>query len=235
MAKLLHSLTGNTKRAQKVFKNTILSKDTRFLGSHQIRHGFGNYLRGSSKTSCSQRLSLVLSGMHGRCGWILVGAEVLHSSRIARRTREWGVATSSASVVRGCRTVAVAPELMNYFFFLSFSLRGRHSFGYVMFVTAISLLSCPSTAKARGGTAHVYIIFCLTLSSRKNTRRIRRGFRSYLRGSPKTSCSRLSSLVLSGLHVQRSWTVLLGQWSYSQVFMQGGRGSGAWLPVVPRV
>ena len=34
MSKLLPSLTGNTNIAQKVFKNTILSKDTRFLGSH---------------------------------------------------------------------------------------------------------------------------------------------------------------------------------------------------------
>ena len=33
MAKLLHSLTGNTKITQKLFKNTILCKDTRFLGS----------------------------------------------------------------------------------------------------------------------------------------------------------------------------------------------------------
>ena len=33
MAKLLHSLTGNTKITQKVFKNTILSTHTRFLGS----------------------------------------------------------------------------------------------------------------------------------------------------------------------------------------------------------
>ena len=37
---------------------------------------------------------------------------MLHSGRNARRMREWGVATSSALVVIGCRMVTAAHELM---------------------------------------------------------------------------------------------------------------------------
>ena len=37
---------------------------------------------------------------------------MLHSGRNARRTRKWGVATSSASAVIDCRMVAAAHELM---------------------------------------------------------------------------------------------------------------------------
>ena len=124
-----------------------------------------------------------------------------------RRTREWGMATTSASVVRGCRMVAGAHELMNYFF-SSFSLRVFHTYGCVMLVKVILLLSCLTTAKGRGGTAHIHIIFSFSPTSPENTRRIRRGSGNYLRESPKTSCSQLPSLVLSGMHGPRGWVVV---------------------------
>ena len=53
--------------------------------------------------------------MLGPRGWVVVGAEVIHSGQNAKSTREWGVATTSASAVTGCRTVAAAHEVMNFF------------------------------------------------------------------------------------------------------------------------
>ena len=51
--------------------------------------------------------------MQGLHGWVVMAAEVLQSSRNARRTRKWGVATSSASAVTSYRMVATtAHELM---------------------------------------------------------------------------------------------------------------------------
>ena len=47
MAKLLHSLTGNTKITQKVFKNTILSTHTRFLGTQTTNKLEGVFLKTS--------------------------------------------------------------------------------------------------------------------------------------------------------------------------------------------
>ena len=57
----------------------------------------------------------MLSGKHDPRGWIVVGAEVIHSGQNVRSTREWGVATTSASAVTSCRTVAAAHEVMNFF------------------------------------------------------------------------------------------------------------------------
>ena len=55
------------------------------------------------------------SGKHDPRGWVVVGVEVIHSGRNARSTREWGVATTSASVVTGYMTVPTAHEVMNFF------------------------------------------------------------------------------------------------------------------------
>ena len=60
-----------------------------------------------------------------------------------------GCGTTSASAVRGCRTMVAAPELMNYFF-SSFSLRVILTYSCVLVVKAILLLSCPTIAKGRG-------------------------------------------------------------------------------------
>ena len=73
--------------------------------TRRIRQGFGKYLEGSPKMSCSQFLSLLLSGTHDPRGLVLLGAKVIHSLRNARNTRDWAVAITSASAMRGCRTV----------------------------------------------------------------------------------------------------------------------------------
>ena len=81
--------------------------------TRRIRRWFGTCLRGSPKRSCARITSRMFTSMQGLHGWVVIGAEVLHSSRNARRTRKWGVATNSASAVIGYKTVAAtAHELM---------------------------------------------------------------------------------------------------------------------------
>ena len=122
---------------------------------------------------------------------------MIHSRRNARSTREWGVATTNATTVIRCRTVAAAHELMKFSFPHFLCVRMFPRYESVMFVTQSSMVFSLCTTKASGGTYDRLLVFSISPTSRVNTRRIRRCFGIYLRGSPKIPCSRFYFLVIT--------------------------------------
>ena len=68
----------------------------------------------------------------------------------------------------------------------------------------------------------------------ENTRRIRWWFGTCLQGSPKRSCARIRSRMFTFIRGLRGWVVMGAEVLHSGR-MRGGRGSGAWPPVVPRL
>ena len=112
---------------------------------------------------------------------------MLHFGGFARRTRECAVATSTGSAASWWLRFL---KSQIFFLLLIFGTMAPQCRGRV--VRHSDFVALQSThSEGERGKAEGFKLFCLPPRSWQNSRRIRRGFRSYVRGSPNSTCTGL--------------------------------------------